>query len=239
MLTLYPLIASQRRARNPARALDFSHLVTGWSQPAILPRSGHDPPESLSPPGRAAPDAWQAHADPRTADGEPRHHRPALTDRGGAPAHPRRPDVATRGRRADRGGCGGTRPDAPRSRPSPAPTERRRAGAGLAPGGTRSPRPGASRPRSIPPDRRAALPSPACRETRSLERRGRGRCPPVNPHGGYGGLLRMRGPGRGRRGEQLTCCSASGRANSANSSRPAWGSFSHTPQTCASAHCLK
>ena len=66
-------------------------------------------------------------------------------------------------------------PTRPHSRPSPGPTQRRRAGAGLAPWETRSPRPGASRPRSITPDLRLALPRSGCRGTRSLERRGRGR----------------------------------------------------------------
>jgi hypothetical protein len=177
-----PLIVGQRRVTNPALGLDFSRLVTGWSQPAIPPRSGYDRSEFLSSPGWAAPDAWRPHAHPHAADREPRHHRPALTDRGGAPAHPRRPDVATRGRRADRGGCGGTRPDAPALETVAAPTERRRAGTGLAPGGTIAQAGGSTR-RSITPDLRPALPSPACRGTRSLERRGRGRCLPVNPTG--------------------------------------------------------
>ena len=93
----HPLIVGERRARNPALALGFSRLVTGRSQPAILPRSGHDPSEPLSPPGWTAPDAWRPHADAGAADGEPRHHRPALAHRRGPPTHPGRPDGATNG----------------------------------------------------------------------------------------------------------------------------------------------
>ena len=89
-------------------------------------------------------------------------------------------------------------PTRPHLRPSPTPTERRRAGAGLAPRGTRSPRPGASRPRSIAPDLRPGLRSPACRDTRSLEPRWR------VVRGGEAGCLAM----RGRRAAPTSCGAA-------------------------------